>query len=128
MMIFLNTTRIDGSATSGNHRHGDLGVTSIEISIVKLTISSTNMPAPANSRLVRYKGKLLISGMADELEMNCTLGHAHLRHRLILSLLSHRPVRVDDIRSDDEDPGINGRSTCYAVCKCTRLNSDLLRA
>ncbi|TNY22320.1 RNA 3'-terminal phosphate cyclase/enolpyruvate transferase [Rhodotorula diobovata] len=33
-------------------------------------------------------------------------GAAHLRHRLVLSLLSRRPVRIDRIRADDDEPGL----------------------
>lgn len=33
-------------------------------------------------------------------------GHQYLRHRLILSILSGRPVRIDKIRSDDKNPGL----------------------
>ena len=53
------------------------------------------MPSLANgstsagpSRLVRFEG------------------HTALRHRLVLALVSGRPVRIDRIRPDDEDPGI----------------------
>ncbi|OAV98697.1 18S rRNA biogenesis protein RCL1 [Puccinia triticina 1-1 BBBD Race 1] len=34
-------------------------------------------------------------------------GHEQLPYRLILSLLSHKPIRIDDIRPDDQDPGLN---------------------
>ncbi|KAJ7343364.1 18S rRNA biogenesis protein [Mycena albidolilacea] len=33
-------------------------------------------------------------------------GHQHLRHRLVLSILSGKPVRIDKIRSDDKNPGL----------------------
>ncbi|KII88345.1 hypothetical protein PLICRDRAFT_140467 [Plicaturopsis crispa FD-325 SS-3] len=33
-------------------------------------------------------------------------GHAHLRHRLVLSILSGKPVRIDKIRSEDKNPGL----------------------
>lgn len=32
--------------------------------------------------------------------------HAHLRHRLIMSLLSRRPIKIDRIRPDDDQPGL----------------------
>lgn len=35
-------------------------------------------------------------------------GHNYLRQRLILATLSGKIVRIDKIRSDDEDPGIRG--------------------
>ena len=35
-------------------------------------------------------------------------GAEHLRYRLVLSILSGRPVRIDGIRSDDRDPGLKG--------------------
>ena len=34
------------------------------------------------------------------------VGHANFRHRLVLSLLSRRPVRFDEIRSEEDEPGI----------------------
>ncbi|KAF7305024.1 hypothetical protein MKEN_01217400 [Mycena kentingensis (nom. inval.)] len=33
-------------------------------------------------------------------------GHQHLRLRLVLSILSGRPVRIDKVRSDDKNPGL----------------------
>ncbi|KAK7020517.1 18S rRNA biogenesis protein [Favolaschia claudopus] len=33
-------------------------------------------------------------------------GHQHFRHRLVLSILSGKPVRIDKIRSDDKNPGL----------------------
>ncbi|CDO72922.1 hypothetical protein BN946_scf185002.g107 [Trametes cinnabarina] len=33
-------------------------------------------------------------------------GHHYLRHRLVLSILSGKPVRIDKIRSDDQNPGL----------------------
>ncbi|PWN47826.1 18S rRNA biogenesis protein [Violaceomyces palustris] len=33
-------------------------------------------------------------------------GHSHFRQRLILSILSGRPVRIDAIRPEDQEPGI----------------------
>ncbi|GAA5992612.1 hypothetical protein JCM10908_002687 [Rhodotorula pacifica] len=33
-------------------------------------------------------------------------GHSRLRHRLVLSLLSRKPVRIDRIRPDDDEPGL----------------------
>ncbi|OSD08633.1 18S rRNA biogenesis protein [Trametes coccinea BRFM310] len=33
-------------------------------------------------------------------------GHQYLRHRLVLSILSGKPVRIDKIRSDDKNPGL----------------------
>lgn len=35
-------------------------------------------------------------------------GHKYLRQRLILGTISGKIVRIDKIRSDDEDPGIRG--------------------
>lgn len=35
-------------------------------------------------------------------------GHLHLRTRLVLSILSGKPVRIDGIRSTDKDPGLRG--------------------
>ncbi|KZT09534.1 18S rRNA biogenesis protein [Laetiporus sulphureus 93-53] len=33
-------------------------------------------------------------------------GHQHLRHRLVLSILSGKPVKVDKIRPEDKNPGL----------------------
>ncbi|KIY72040.1 18S rRNA biogenesis protein [Cylindrobasidium torrendii FP15055 ss-10] len=33
-------------------------------------------------------------------------GHQHLRQRLVLSILSGKPVKIDKIRSDDKNPGL----------------------
>ncbi|PSR94113.1 hypothetical protein PHLCEN_2v4541 [Hermanssonia centrifuga] len=33
-------------------------------------------------------------------------GHQYLRHRLVLSVLSGKPVRIDKIRTDDKNPGL----------------------
>ena len=33
-------------------------------------------------------------------------GHAYLRQRLVLATLAGRPVRIDKIRPDDEEPGL----------------------
>ncbi|KAJ3492332.1 hypothetical protein NLI96_g8 [Meripilus lineatus] len=33
-------------------------------------------------------------------------GHQYLRHRLVLSILSGKPVRIDKIRPDDQNPGL----------------------
>ncbi|KAK7693725.1 hypothetical protein QCA50_003297 [Cerrena zonata] len=33
-------------------------------------------------------------------------GHQHLRYRLVLSIISGKPVKIDKIRSDDKNPGL----------------------
>jgi RNA 3'-terminal phosphate cyclase-like protein len=40
-------------------------------------------------------------------------GHARLRHRLVLSLLSRRPVRIDRIRPDDDEPGLKAHEVSF---------------
>lgn len=35
-------------------------------------------------------------------------GHQHLRHRLALSILSGKHVRINKIRSEDKNPGLRG--------------------
>lgn len=35
-------------------------------------------------------------------------GHNYLRQRLILATLSGKPLRINKIRSDDQDPGLRG--------------------
>ena len=39
-------------------------------------------------------------------------GHEYFRHRLALSILSGRPVRIEKIRSADANPGLRGPSIC----------------
>ncbi|BGP12016.1 hypothetical protein JCM10049v2_007936 [Rhodotorula toruloides] len=51
--------------------------------------SSSSTPAPTSSSRVLH-----------------FTGHSRFRHRLILSLLSRRPVRIDRIRPDDDNPGL----------------------
>ena len=52
--------------------------------------STSNEGGATKSRLLKYTG------------------HNRLRYRLVLSLLSRRPVRIDNIRSDDDEPGLRG--------------------
>ncbi|GAA6025463.1 hypothetical protein JCM8202_003620 [Rhodotorula sphaerocarpa] len=40
-------------------------------------------------------------------------GHSRLRHRLVLSLLSRKPVRIDRIRPDDDEPGLRPYEVSY---------------
>ncbi|GAA6030562.1 hypothetical protein JCM8097_006209 [Rhodosporidiobolus ruineniae] len=40
-------------------------------------------------------------------------GQAHLRHRLVLSLLSRRPIRIDGIRPDDDQPGLQPHEVSF---------------
>jgi RNA 3'-terminal phosphate cyclase-like protein len=35
-------------------------------------------------------------------------GYNYLRQRLVLATLSGNPVRIEKIRSDDENPGLRG--------------------
>lgn len=35
-------------------------------------------------------------------------GHEHFRHRLVLSVLSGKPVKIERIRPDDKNPGLRG--------------------
>ena len=35
-------------------------------------------------------------------------GHQHLRSRLVLSILSGKHIRIDKIRSEDKNPGLQG--------------------
>lgn len=36
-------------------------------------------------------------------------GYNYFRQRLILATLSGKPVRIEKIRSDDENPGLRGK-------------------
>lgn len=35
-------------------------------------------------------------------------GHQHFRNRLVLSILSGKPIRIDKIRAEDKNPGLRG--------------------
>jgi RNA 3'-terminal phosphate cyclase-like protein len=44
--------------------------------------------------------------------------HQFFRQRLLLSTLSGRPIRIDQIRSDDDNPGLRGMLAniqCYII-------------
>jgi RNA 3'-terminal phosphate cyclase len=36
-------------------------------------------------------------------------GHLYFRQRIILSLLSGKAIRIDEIRSHSEEPGVTGK-------------------
>ena len=42
-------------------------------------------------------------------------GPEFLRQRLVLSILSGKAVRIDNIRSDDRDPGLRGVSSLWPL-------------
>ncbi|KAL6305336.1 18S rRNA biogenesis protein [Sparassis latifolia] len=44
--------------------------------------------------------------MAQESDVLRFSGHQYMRHRLVLSVLSGKPVRIDKIRSSDKNPGL----------------------
>jgi len=48
------------------------------------------MPAKIKNKILTYEGS------------------NYLRYRLLLSTLSGRPVRITDIRTKDDDPGLKG--------------------
>ncbi|MBW0527070.1 hypothetical protein O181_066785 [Austropuccinia psidii MF-1] len=52
-------------------------------------MTNTELEPSNPSRIIRFKGQ------------------THLCYRLVLSLLSHKPIRIDDIRPDDQEPGLN---------------------
>ena len=35
-------------------------------------------------------------------------GHIHLRHRLVLAILSGKAIKIDKIRPGDKNPGLRG--------------------
>lgn len=39
--------------------------------------------------------------------------HAHFRHRLVMSILSRRPIRIDAIRPDDDQPGLHAYEVSF---------------
>ncbi len=40
-------------------------------------------------------------------------GHLHLRHRLVLAVLSGKVIKIDKIRPGDKNPGLRGMSFRY---------------
>lgn len=44
-------------------------------------------------------------------------GHKYLRHRLVLSILSGKSVRIDKIRSEDKNPGLRGIYMSFHVVR-----------
>jgi RNA 3'-terminal phosphate cyclase-like protein len=40
-------------------------------------------------------------------------GHLHFRHRLVLSVLSGKIIKIDKIRPGDKNPGLRGMSSRY---------------
>jgi hypothetical protein len=35
-------------------------------------------------------------------------GHQFLRHRIVLAVISGKPLKIEKIRSDDKNPGLRG--------------------
>jgi RNA 3'-terminal phosphate cyclase-like protein len=35
-------------------------------------------------------------------------GHLYFRHRLVLAILSGKPIKIDNIRPGDNNPGLRG--------------------
>lgn len=58
-------------------------------------MSKAGPSTPSHSRVLSFKG------------------HARLRHRLVLSLLSRRPIRIDRIRPDDDEPGLKAHEVSF---------------
>lgn len=54
--------------------------------------------------------------MAHSGQVSSFSGHQYLRQRLVLSVLSGKPVRIDKIRSDDKNPGLQGPFTNRGSC------------
>lgn len=58
-------------------------------------------------------------------------GHQYIRHRLVLSILSGKPVRIDKIRPDDKNPGLRGEQdglVCGSMLTiCADYEVSLLR-
>jgi hypothetical protein len=57
----------------------------------------------AANRESRYNMSQLISALQFS-------GHQFLRHRLVLSILSGKPVKIDKIRPEDKNPGLRGKN------------------
>ncbi len=84
---------------------------------------SSLFPTRILSFLARPTWKLsIISFFQDGIRMASTTllhfnGHQYLRHRLVLSLLSGKPVRIDKIRPEDKNPGLRGELTFVSPCR-----------
>lgn len=42
-------------------------------------------------------------------------GSNFMRQRLVLSVLSGKPIKITDIRRNDNDPGLRGNWNCFEV-------------
>jgi RNA 3'-terminal phosphate cyclase-like protein len=42
-------------------------------------------------------------------------GHLYLRHRLVLSVLSGKAIKIDKIRPGDKNPGLRGMLSRYTT-------------
>lgn len=52
-------------------------------------------------------------------------GHLHLRHRLVLSILSGKALKIDKIRSEDKNPGLRGARCGVASALSSTLTVGL---
>ena len=50
-------------------------------------------------------------------------GHQYLRHKLVLSILSGKALKVDKIRPDDKNPGLRGART--SICPTWGCGTEL---
>lgn len=60
---------------------------------------------------------VFVTSMAQTPTLLQFSGHQYLRHRLVISILSGKPIRIDKIRSDDKNPGLRGKTSCLSVLK-----------
>ena len=55
-------------------------------------------------------------------------GHQHLRSRLVLSILSGKHIRIDKIRSEDKNPGLQGVLNLALKDKNFKLILQIMRS
>lgn len=67
---------------------------------------------PCSAGTNPYDFSLICFAMSITTAANSLLrfsGHENLRNRVVLSIISGKPVRIDNIRSDDKEPGLRGK-------------------
>jgi hypothetical protein len=86
-------------------RGGDLGERPIDARAINLQFITTR---PFRHQF--YFGQTVMT--APTLNYS---GHLHFRHRLVLSVLSGKAIKIDKIRPGDKNPGLRGMLSGYCL-------------
>lgn len=65
-------------------------------------------------KIVQFTNILIYINLSIELSLSMTLqfdGCAFFRQRLVLSTLSFQPIKIKNIRSQENEPGLRGNQT-----------------